>query len=169
MQTGITSLVTPLTNAQFQLTRPTLAGWQLAGGSLTVLHRISGKAAMATLPMAVSTGRSRAYWKTTFSAATPTRTRMRRAPSSTSAFFRHFVTTFIAQSTAGNPGQSFRPTDWRVEAIRSGLLSIRLAARGTGSSINLGTRLLAAAAANSAGPRMAGSPGRLPSLFLTQL
>src|SRR5438132_5216112 len=93
---------------------------------------------------------------------------MRQAPSFTSTCFRHFVRTCTARPTAVNPGQSYKPTDSRAGATSSGSRLIRPEARATDFNTSQATALtVAAAACNSNAPPTAGSPGRLPSLFLT--
>src|SRR6266480_5637757 len=93
---------------------------------------------------------------------------MRQAPSFISACFRRFVRTCINQPTAANLGQSYKPTDSRVEGTSSGSRLIRQEARATDFNISQATALtVAAAACNSNVPPTAESAGRLPSLFLT--
>ena len=75
------------------------------------------------------------------------------------AFYRHFVMTCGARQMVVNPGHGCRPREARVEAIRSGLPSIRPTARVTAFNTNRLTRLPAAAAGYFNGPPMAGSRG----------
>src|SRR5436305_3001086 len=125
MQMGTTSSVTRLTNVRFQLIRQTPAGWRSDGGNLTVCYPIFGKVAGVIPQTPVQHGRSQAFWNPAFSGATQLRARMRWAPSSTLAFFRHFVKICTGQPTVVSPGQSCSPTDSPAEAINSGSPSTR--------------------------------------------
>src|SRR6266478_10057693 len=94
---------------------------------------------------------------------------MKQAPFFILACYNHFVITCTVRQTAANPGRSCNSTETRVGEINSGLPLIRPTARGTDFSTSLGTRVPAVAAVNLAGPPTGAAPGRLPSLFLSQL
>src|SRR6516225_1142676 len=92
---------------------------------------------------------------------------MRQGRFSTLACYSHFVTTFGAQPTAANPGQSCKPMELQVEVTRNGSLSTRPTAWGMASSTRLGAPPPLATLGNSAVPQMAVSPGRVLLVFLT--
>src|SRR5437588_13028728 len=94
---------------------------------------------------------------------------MKQAPFFILACYNHFVITCTVRQTAANRGCVSSLMELPVEVTRSGSPLIRPTARGTDFSTSLGTRVPAVAAVNLAGPPTGGAPGRLPSLFLSQL
>jgi hypothetical protein len=92
---------------------------------------------------------------------------MRPGPFSTSACWKHFAITSIAQQTAANPGWNCNRTVTQGEGTRNGLLLIRPTAQGTVFNTRLGVLPRHALAGCSAAPPMAGLPGRLRSISLT--
>ena len=91
---------------------------------------------------------------------------MKQAPSSTLAFFRHFVRTCTGQPTAANPGQSCKPTDSRGGGDKQWFTIDKTGGPGHGFQYQSSDGAnCSGSGVNSNARPTAGSPGRPQSLF----